>query len=384
LRRIRPFALLLLALASVAPAGEVLANACRSIQAELAAIGNGPSAGERQSANRQAAEAQRIHAHMRAIGCDRGGLFSFGSPPPPECPGLRARMQQLQQAYQPAARSEGRRRELMSMLVSYNCRTSPDPLPKSQPLVAGLFDDRSRRPSSLEIRPDDDDDLNPPRIESRIRSVSGHAVCVRTCDGFYFPVQVRPGTAPEDGDQICQSLCPATEAKLYTMRSRDIEQARSAEGAAYSELPNAFVYRKRFDPACFCRQPGESWGDRNARVLNPDDAGAPGFDALNPDSSDLPEDVPLRGLEGHTGKKPAGKKADTSVFGKRRPPEPPAPPHPVVETPAERTVTTAQGEVREFKARDGSSRSVRIIAPELSRGPEEARAPSAPDRAPAP
>ncbi len=377
MRRNRLILLILLAAAFAAPGGEALANVCRGIQAELAALGRGPSAGERQAASRHAAEASRIHAHIRSIGCDRSGIFAFGAPPPSECAALRARMHQHQQAGAGASGADARRRQLTALLASHECHRRPDAAPRSQPITAGIFDDRSRR-SSIEIRPDDadDDDIDAPRYDSRVRSVGGRAVCVRTCDGFFFPVQLRPGTPAEEGEQVCQSLCPSSETKLYTMRSRDIEDASSVEGEPYGDLPNAFLYRKRFNPACGCRAQGESPGG-GARVLNPDGSGGAAFDTLNPEAGPA-EEPPLRGFVG--GRPPK----DPSVFGRRQPPPPPAPPHPPQDIPAERLVTTEQGEVTEFKARDGSSRSVRIIAPELSRGPAAAAAPSAPGRAPAP
>src|SRR5262249_30316969 len=42
-------------------------------------------------------------------------------------------------------------------------------------------------------------------------------VCVRTCDGFYFPISY--STSPDrfrDDEQACQRMCPATEVALYT------------------------------------------------------------------------------------------------------------------------------------------------------------------------
>jgi hypothetical protein len=373
LRSIRAIVLTVLSLAFVTAGGTAMANVCRSIQAELAAIGRGGGG----SAAAAAAEAQRVHHHMRSIGCDRSGIFAFGAPPPPECGGLRARFNQLQHAASSGVGSEGRRRELMSMLVSYNCRTSPEPRPRSEPLVAGLLDDRARRPSSLEIRPDEDAEA--PRFESRIRSIGGRAVCVRTCDGYFFPVQVRPGTPAEDGDSICQSLCPSVETRLFTLRSREIEDAVSLRGEPYSDLPNAFLYRKRFNPACACRADGTGNGP-GTRVLNPEGAGGAPFETLNPETPDMIESPPLRGFDA----RPQPKGAPSSAFGNRPPPPPPAPPHPPGEMSGERQVTADQGEVREFEARDGSRRTVRIIAPELARGPSEAKAPSAPARAPAP
>jgi Protein of unknown function (DUF2865) len=359
------------ALLSVVPA---MANVCRSIEAELAAISRGPSPRERQIAGRAAMEAQRLFAHMRSIGCDRQSFLFFGQPVPAECGGYRARLAQLQAAGRAAyGPDEGRRRQLMSMLVSYNCRTSPTaPEARSAPRTAGLFDDGVRRRGVI-----DSADIDRPRIESRIRSVGGKAVCVRTCDGYYFPLHVRNASLREDGDALCQSLCPATETRIY-FKPGDIEAARSSEGEAYGDLENAFRYRKTYDASCSCRRPGEMNGEGQPHVLNPLEA-APGegFDVLNRDPLD--EDAPLRGMT-----PVPGRKQDTRLFGNRTPPEPPAPPQPPPEVSADRLVTSDQGEIREIRGRDGVTRTVRVIAPELSRGPSGAAAPSAQDRAPAP
>jgi Protein of unknown function (DUF2865) len=358
-------------LLSIAPA---MANVCRSIEAELSTISRGPSPRERQLAGRAATEAQRLHAHMRSIGCDRQAFLFFGQPPPAECGGYRARLAQLQAAGRAAyGPDEGRRRQLMSMLVSYNCRTSPTaPEARSVPLTAGLFDDGSRRRGVI-----DSSDIDRPRIESRVRSVGGKAVCVRTCDGYYFPLHVRNASLREDGDALCQSLCPAAETRIY-FKPGEIEAARSSEGEAYGDLENAFRYRKTYDASCSCRRPGETIGEGNPNVLNPLEA-VPGnaFDVLNRDPLD--EDAPLRGMT-----PVPGRKQDARLFGNRPPPEPPAPPQPPPDVPADRLVTSDQGEIREMRGRDGVTRTVRVIAPELSRGPSAAAAPSVQDHAPAP
>jgi hypothetical protein len=90
-------------------------------------------------------------------------------------------------------------------------------------------------------------------------------LCVRTCDGYYFPVSY--STVPSkfsDDEKLCQRLCPATEAVLYSHRNpgEDITRAvSSSTGRFYTELPNAFAYRKAFSNACSCRMPGQSWAD---------------------------------------------------------------------------------------------------------------------------
>ena len=94
-------------------------------------------------------------------------------------------------------------------------------------------------------------------------------VCVRTCDGYYFPISYStvPSRFATDA-QACQRLCPAAQAELYTYHNpgEAIEQAVSLDGAPYTALPNAFRYRKELVAGCSCRKSGESWAEalRNA------------------------------------------------------------------------------------------------------------------------
>lgn len=89
-------------------------------------------------------------------------------------------------------------------------------------------------------------------------------LCVRTCDGFYFPVSY--ATVPskfQDDERICKNMCPASEATLYAHRNpgEDVAQAVSISGQPYSSMPNAFKYRKEFSAACSCKAPGQTWSE---------------------------------------------------------------------------------------------------------------------------
>jgi hypothetical protein len=89
-------------------------------------------------------------------------------------------------------------------------------------------------------------------------------LCVRTCDGYYFPISysTQPQRFAED-ERTCQAMCPAAEVSLYTHRNpgEDVNQAISNAGRSYTELPNAFSYRKAFNPSCSCKSPGQTWAD---------------------------------------------------------------------------------------------------------------------------
>jgi hypothetical protein len=89
-------------------------------------------------------------------------------------------------------------------------------------------------------------------------------VCVRTCDGGYFPLSFATSPARfADDERQCKALCPATEAELYAYQNpgQDITQAVSTTGAPYTALPNAFKFRTEFNPSCACKAPGQTWSD---------------------------------------------------------------------------------------------------------------------------
>lgn len=75
----------------------------------------------------------------------------------------------------------------------------------------------------------------------------GQAYCVRSCDGRYFPVQ---GPDSESKARSCESFCPASETTLVF--GGDIDYATTKSGKRYSELPNAFRFRKEIVDGCTC------------------------------------------------------------------------------------------------------------------------------------
>ncbi len=88
-----------------------------------------------------------------------------------------------------------------------------------------------------------------PAPQPRSASVSGggSGFCVRTCDGKYFPVVSRGGSTPA---QMCQAFCPASATKVFY--GGNIEGAATSGGERYSDLPNAYAYRKALRADCTC------------------------------------------------------------------------------------------------------------------------------------
>lgn len=91
-----------------------------------------------------------------------------------------------------------------------------------------------------------------------LRSGSGnYAFCVRTCDGRYFPLQGRPDSAGDPNAAAqCAAFCPASKMEVFVSADREqgIEGAYNKSGKAYTEIPNAFVFRQRIVADCSCRR----------------------------------------------------------------------------------------------------------------------------------
>lgn len=88
------------------------------------------------------------------------------------------------------------------------------------------------------------------------RSGGYRTVCVRLCDGYFFPISfgVRRGAFYSDA-QACQSRCESAETRLFHMPtgSTRIEEARDDRGRSYEDLDNAYLYRKKYVADCSCR-----------------------------------------------------------------------------------------------------------------------------------
>jgi len=86
-----------------------------------------------------------------------------------------------------------------------------------------------------------------PRSRTRYGGGGGQAWCVRTCDGRYFPIS---GSDDQSRVASCNSFCPASETKV--VYGGDIDDAATESGKSYSDLPNAFRYRKEIVAGCTC------------------------------------------------------------------------------------------------------------------------------------
>ncbi|MHA1559713.1 MAG: DUF2865 domain-containing protein [Alphaproteobacteria bacterium] len=79
-------------------------------------------------------------------------------------------------------------------------------------------------------------------------------ICVRACDGYYFPISFSTTTARFDADQrTCETQCPGATLYYHENPGAPVETAVSLDGRPYTNLENAFAYRNAYYPQCGCQ-----------------------------------------------------------------------------------------------------------------------------------
>lgn len=94
------------------------------------------------------------------------------------------------------------------------------------------------------------DDANAFQQSGAVRTL-----CVRMCDGFYFPISyAAPRSALARDADACTASCGADARLFYhPTQGGDAESMVDLSGLAYASLPNAFKYRKTLVQGCSCR-----------------------------------------------------------------------------------------------------------------------------------
>ena len=115
---------------------------------------------------------------------------------------------------------------------------------------------RSLRPSEApaEYDPYYDDEDRPPE-RSGFNHGSYRTVCVRLCDGYFFPISF--ATTPENfgrDSAACSARCNSP-ARLYVYPNPggEPEQMVGLDGKPYTALKSAFLFRTNYDATCSCK-----------------------------------------------------------------------------------------------------------------------------------
>ncbi|WP_336486571.1 DUF2865 domain-containing protein [Methylobacterium nigriterrae] len=206
-----------------AGAAQAQNSACQRYRAELANLSDGASV-----ARALQGEIGRLQAYFRTLNCE-GGKFLFFDTRPPQCGAVEQRIRALNAGYgaENGEVTAARRRQL-------------------QAAVAGACGDQP---------------LNPDGKPGEYARGGAQVICVRTCDGAYFPMNNLPD-GREGANELCQALCPGAEAAAYSMPRGDdaLKHAATIKGSrSYASLANAFKFQKAFVPNCSCKREGQTW-----------------------------------------------------------------------------------------------------------------------------
>lgn len=349
---------LVLLVAVAAGDGAALAQSCRQLETRLAALATGGSAQARsydRAIAEQRREMERARGQASRAGCARG-LLSGSSR---ACAGIRASL----------SRMEANLRTLQDRRAGMGGAT--DTRRERARIEAALRGQgcRGSQPRERTAR------ASEPARSAAPASPAGaglagnfRTMCVRTCDGYYFPVSYGVSAAAFERDgRACAAMCPGTDVALHYHRVPDgtpENMISVATGEPYSEMQTAFLHR-RTDAS---RPQGCACGAAQAgfELLGQGAGAGAGFSTLGgteappvprtrPDPAADPET--LANAEGGLG-------ADElrRIAAPRKPPATPQGPD--------------DGE-------DGVRR-VRVVGPTFFPDPEAAAAPPVPDPAPAP
>jgi hypothetical protein len=257
---------LVMAAAAAVFAGHVSAQQlsadCERLRAAIADASRGDSGAQYQAAaDRQRAELDRTVSYAHSIGCDRHQFLFFGAAPPPQCGEINAQVSRmranLDELQQRAGGGAGGRGELIARFNA-QCTTAQQQQRQPGNILDAIFGTNAHQPSDMETVP-----LNPDQPQNAEAQAGSKAVCVRACDGSFFPVSYSASQGRLGGlEDMCRALCPNADVSLYTYSpSGQIEQAVSLSGAKYMDLPNALKYRTSLDSTCSCKRKGESWAE---------------------------------------------------------------------------------------------------------------------------
>jgi hypothetical protein len=256
-----------------APGAAAVNPMCPRLEAQLATIDRGGGSGDpakddqirryQDAATKQQSELDRVTSQAKRMGCDSSGFFSLFSGQSAQCGPVNNQIQQMRANLDQITTSlerlrggmggadhDNQRRSVLLALAQNNCGPQYANAARAGNFLDNLFGNNSNP--------------NAPGADLGPQSGTFRTVCVRSCDGGYFPISFAtvPARFPDD-EKTCKALCPATEANLYAYRNpgEDINQAVSINGQPYSASPNAFRYRQEFNPTCGCKAVGQTWSD---------------------------------------------------------------------------------------------------------------------------
>ena len=270
------------------------ASTCADLGAELKHLGSGSGKiSARKAANyqqqwiKQSGALSRERSKARRANCSGRGFLFFRTKPQPECKKIVPRLRKLKTSVaklnrlrrqNPGGGAKSRRNriaQVRTIMLQNNCFSD-----------AQMASFRNRAEFKAFFNGD-----------SELQRAPGHTfrtLCVRACDGYYFPISFSTTRNQFAADQAtCEALCPGAPVDLYyhDNPTSASENMISLDGVPYENHPAAFRYRSRYDKSCSCGGNRPPFLAVTAKLRLSDANGA--LSLKNPESSDRTGYVPV-------------------------------------------------------------------------------------------
>ena len=245
------------------------ADLCSDLRSQLANLPLTIDSGEQvrsysSAIARQNMELRRAGADLRRLGCGTGSVTVFGGQNAGACASIASTIDQMDRNLQILVK----KRDEMSF-------AGGDPAERSH-ILAELSENGCGQAAAIEAStqadmtmeggdlPEADDPLAAmPTTFSNMGAASQdgplQTLCVRTCDGGFFPISSTATPVDFRRDQrTCSMMCPQTETELFYQPLQSLDSGNmisTVTGRPYSALPNAYAYQSRdrtTDKSCGC------------------------------------------------------------------------------------------------------------------------------------
>ena len=219
------------------------------------------------------AQADQIHSaryDMKRLGCSQGSVIVYGGANGVMCDKLATTLHQMENNLQQLTATkatlasgfsnDGNRQNLLQAYKINHCASEVSEAEGSIQSVSmtNELDNSGYSNSTNEAVIEEPEPPKPVQPKKTMvvvplgRASEGGSLktlCVRTCDGGFFPIS--QGADPKDfrrDARVCSMMCPGTETQLFyndNASDKPEEMVSVATGNAYSELPRAFAYRDK-------------------------------------------------------------------------------------------------------------------------------------------